>query len=210
VLPAAFNPQLEASGNSRLLFDLVAAKALDAAAQWKTAGLDIPIAINASADDITSKGFADDVAAMIEAAGIAPENVILEVTETKLPTDFAEFLSTLTLLRTKGLNLSIDDFGCGTSTLQQIRQMPFSELKIDSQFVLNVAEDKDNQAIVTSCIDLAAKLGLRTPAEGIEREEDKSFLLANGCEIGQGYLVSRPAPFDDIIHFAAESWSAAP
>jgi len=122
-----------------------------------------------------------------------------EITETSVPPNPATALDILARLRLKGFNLSIDDFGTGHSSLEQLQQLPFGELKIDLGFVMAARTDHKSRVIVESSITLGRQLGLSVLAEGVEDEGCWNWLRASGCELAQGYFISKPLPIDQII-----------
>ena len=124
--------------------------------------------------------------------------MILEITESSVMSDAARGLSLLARLRLKGFGLSIDDFGTGYSSLAQLSQIPFTELKIDQDFVFGAHEQPRKRAVVEASLDLARKLGLSTVAEGVENVEDWQMLAELGCDIAQGYLIGRPVPGSEL------------
>ncbi len=127
-----------------------------------------------------------------------------EITETSAPPNPAIALDILARLRLKGFNLSIDDFGAGHSSLEQLQQLPFAELKIDLGFVLAAKTDHKSRVIVESSITLGRQLGLSVLAEGVEDEGCWNWLRASGCELAQGYFISRPLPIDQIIPWSLD------
>ena len=203
--PSAFVPTLENSGDIGLLTQLVAAQAMETLATWNAAGIDTHVSINVSASDVESSNFVEFVTKTAEAQGVDPKKITLELTETKVTSDLSKMLVNLTRLRIRGFGLSIDDFGCGTSSLQQLRQAPFTELKIDQQFTQNLNQDPQNYAIATACIDLGEKLGLAVVAEGVETQEDMKLLREMGCKTVQGYAISRPMPPDEFMEWYVSS-----
>ena len=122
----------------------------------------------------------------------------LELTETGVMCEAVQMMDVLTRLRLMGFRLSIDDFGTGYSSLAQLQKMPFSEVKIDQSFVIPMMDNKDCKVIVENVIDLARKLRLKSVAEGIENENTLRCLMAWGCDIAQGYHLSRPVAADVI------------
>jgi EAL domain-containing protein (putative c-di-GMP-specific phosphodiesterase class I) len=132
--------------------------------------------------------------------------VVLELTETRLMTDAIKCLETLTRLRLKGFELSIDDFGTGHSSLAQLQRIPFTELKVDRAFVHGASRDEVARSILDSSLSLARRLGLRTVAEGAETQEDWDLVAALGVDLVQGYFVSRPLPGDRVPAWF-EAWN---
>jgi len=118
--------------------------------------------------------------------------MILELTETGAMREAVQMMDVLTRLRLRGFKLSIDDFGTGYSSLVQLQKMPFSELKIDRSFVMQMMNNNGCKVIVEIVVDLARKLGLKSVAEGVEGEATLSSLVEIGCDMAQGFYVSRP------------------
>lgn len=206
--PDAFVPLLENSGNISLLTDQVIQKTFQSAAKWDLSELGVMLGINVSADDIISPRFVEKLVNLTETYRQPKNMTVLEVTETKITSDMTRMLSSLTRLRLAGFQLSLDDFGCGTSTLQQLRQAPFTELKIDRQFIQGVSVDSENQAIVTSCVELGRNLGLNVIGEGVDSIEDLAYLREIGCNEAQGYFIARPMLEDSFFDWLADSLTA--
>jgi EAL domain-containing protein (putative c-di-GMP-specific phosphodiesterase class I) len=150
---------------------------------------------------------ADHYEALVRAAGADPRSITLELTETALMTEAAKALDVLTRLRLKGFGLAIDDFGTGYSSLQQLHSVPFTELKIDQGFVRGSPDHPRRQTIVLGSIDLGRRLKLQTVAEGVETRAEWDLLKGLGCDVAQGYYLSRPLLPEDFIDWAA-SWRA--
>ncbi|HDZ39313.1 MAG TPA: EAL domain-containing protein, partial [Marinobacter sp.] len=131
------------------------------------------------------------------------DRITLEVTESALMEDPEEAMATLNRLRALGVTLSVDDFGTGYSSLSQLRKLPVQELKIDKSFVLKLNAEPQDQLIVKSTIDMAHGLGLKVVAEGIENLETWKLLQSWGCNIGQGFYLSRPVAVADLAQTAA-------
>ena len=151
------------------------------------------------ADNLTHVDFYDHVLAEIGRFGVAPGDLILEVTESRLMNDPRASLDVLTRLRLKRISLSMDDFGTGHSSLSRLNQMLVTTLKIDRSFIADLPGDTSSAVLVATIIQLAQNLGLHPLAEGIETEEQRRFLVDNGCMLGQGFLFSRPVPADRIV-----------
>jgi EAL domain-containing protein (putative c-di-GMP-specific phosphodiesterase class I) len=141
---------------------------------------------------------------LCRAAGAEPHNLILELTETGAMRDAVQMMDVLTRLRVKGFRLSIDDFGTGYSSLVQLQRMPFTELKVDRSFVMQMMRSKDCRVIVEIVIDLARKLGLESTAEGVENQAILDELIKLGCDCAQGYHLSRPVDAGRIAEIVAE------
>jgi EAL domain-containing protein (putative c-di-GMP-specific phosphodiesterase class I) len=185
---------------------VVIANALRHTKSWQLEmGLALEVAINVSMDDLGSLEFADYIAAEAAAVGMAPKDVTLEVTESRLMHDQRVPLEVLTRLRLKRFRISIDDFGTGHSSLAQLRDMPFDELKIDRGFVHGASSDKTLRAIFDTSVLLAKQLGMQIVTEGIEDRADWDYARRSGCDIAQGYFIAKPMPAKDI-HDWIEEW----
>ena len=198
VHPQAFVPLLEQGGLANALTD----RMLDEACRWKQrwdgGGTRLKISVNVSPMALADPSAADRYQSIVEAYGIAPDEVVLEITESSVMSDAARGLGLLARLRLKGFGLSIDDFGTGYSSLAQLSQIPFTELKIDRGFVSGAHAQPRQRAVVEASLDLARKLGLTTVAEGVEAVEDWQMLAELGCDIAQGYLIARPVPGSEL------------
>ena len=198
VFPDRFIGVAEANGLINDLTRAVLTQALDQARLWHREGLDLRVAVNVSMDDLTSLDFTDFVAGSAARAEVAPAQVILEVTESRLMGDLRAPLEVLTRLRLKRFHLSIDDFGTGHSSFTQLRNIPFTELKIDQTFVHGAWHDPTARAIFDASLGLASQLGMEVVAEGVEDLEDWTFLEQTGCQLAQGYFIARPMPAEDL------------
>ena len=156
------------------------------------------IALNLSGASLGDLELADRIERRCRHSGIDPSRVVLELTETASAIDQVTALDVLTRFRIKGLALSIDDFGTGHSTLVKLARQPFSELKIDRQFVMSAANSHESRIIVRAMIGLAHGLGLKVTAEGVEDAPTYEFLADQGCDRAQGYFIGRPMPGDEI------------
>ena len=207
VFPDQFIGVAEAHGLIDDLTRVVLDGALAQIRHWEEAGLELRVAINVSMDNLASLDFADSVAAQTAAAGVSPRSVVLEVTESQLMRDTRTPLEILTRLRLKRFKLSIDDFGTGHSSLAQLRDIPFDELKIDQSFV-HVAWANDTlRAMFNSSLGLAKQLGMETVAEGMEDRADWSFVRKSGCDLAQGYFFAKPKQSDEQPGWI-QSWKA--
>ncbi len=169
--------------------------------KWNAQQLDIPISVNVSAVNITSLTLPDQLMQMLNDKTLDPVMLTLEVTESVLMGELVTSLDILTRLRLKGIGLSIDDFGTGYSSLSQLHRLPFSELKIDSSFVMAMLEDDEARAIVKTCIVLAQELHMQVVAEGVETAAHLAVLKELGCHVAQGYLFSKPLPGEAITRW---------
>ena len=158
-------------------------------------------AINISPQSLESVRFADEIDQRLASAGICPSRITLEISESSLLSYESRILETLTRLRMKGFKLSIDDFGTGATTIQQLRQFPFSELKIDKSYVDGIWSDRFSQEVIRSSIALAKQVGLSVVAEGVEDFPTLEYLKEMGVDTIQGYVIAKPMPMSDLVAF---------
>ncbi len=177
------------------LIDLLTDYLFDRAFAWFAQfdrGLGYKLSLNVSRRSLGDIGFADRVANQCQQHGVAPESIILEITETSALADPTTSLDLLTRLRFKGFRLSIDDFGIGYSSIAQLVRLPFSELKIDKSFVMNAATSGESRTIIRAMVGLAHSLELEVTAEGVEDETALDLLREARCDLAQGYHIARP------------------
>jgi EAL domain-containing protein (putative c-di-GMP-specific phosphodiesterase class I) len=201
--PARFVPAIEAAGLSDLLFFAMAQQVLHDLARWRAQGIRIKAAINMSMDTALNLSMPEHLNQLVEAAGLVPSDLIIEVTESKLMLDRAMAMETLTRLSLMGFVLSIDDFGTGYSSLVQLVDLPFKELKIDASFVQRANTEPKAEAILRISITIGLTLGMSVVAEGVETAEQMEFLRGCGGTVVQGYHLARPMP-----HSACTEWLA--
>jgi len=158
---------------------------------WIEEGVDTQIAFNISALSLQHLDFPDLVERMCGALGVPTDRLVLELTEGATQ-PLVKLMDTLTRFRIKGIGLAIDDFGTGYSSLMQLRQLPFTEVKIDRAFVADITHSRDCRLIVQSIASLAHGLGLGATAEGVETVEQLRLVRELGCDVAQGYLISPP------------------
>ncbi|MCC5971461.1 MAG: EAL domain-containing response regulator [Pararhodobacter sp.] len=204
VYPDQFIPVAEQHGLIDDLTHLVLTKALDQSAQWRKAGLSLRVAVNISMDNLSTLDFPEKVMAALETAAMPAESLILEITESRLMQDPIAVLDILTRLRLRRVRLSIDDFGIGHSSLAQLRDLPFDELKIDRSFVHGASGNPQKRAILQASIDMGRQLGMQTIAEGVETIEDWKVLKDLGCELAQGYFCARPMPGEKMPRWISD------
>jgi diguanylate cyclase (GGDEF)-like protein len=159
----------------------------------------VTLSLNISASSLSNLQLFEQMDDYCQSLGIAPERVILELTETCAMDDPVSSLDVLTRLRMKGFHLSIDDFGTGYSSMVQLARLPFSEIKIDKSFVMTAASSKESRTVIKAIIELGHGLGLYTSAEGIETAETLEYLRNMGCDLAQGFHVAHPMPGDAIL-----------
>lgn len=197
--PGAVIPIAEASGLINEVTEQVFQKAMVQCAAWRAAGHDFTIAVNVSMYDLDRYDFPEFIVGTAASHGVGPASLMLEVTESQIMSNVIKPLEVLSRLRLKGVGLSIDDYGTGASSMQQLKRVPFTELKIDREFVTGACEDGAARAMLTSSIGLAKDLGLRVVAEGVETEAEWRLVARRGVDLVQGYYVARPmsaAQFD--------------
>ena len=198
IFPDEFIAMTEINGWMPLLTELVIQKAVKQIQDWKKLDCQLPIAINISADDITSLILPEKISELLTSNKLDPNLLTLEVTESALMGELVTSLDILTRLRLKGIGLSIDDFGTGYSSLSQLHKIPFSELKIDQSFVMSMTDDAEAKAIVKTCIMLGHELNMSVVAEGVETKEHLEILEQLGCDIAQGYFFSKAVPAKEM------------
>ena len=196
--PAAFVDLAETSGLARPLALEVLDRSLAQVAAWAEEGLSVTVAVNLSVANLLDTRLPDDVAALLEGAGVEAERLVLEITESAVMADPARCSSVLQPLRELGVGLALDDFGTGYSSLAHLRDLPVDELKVDRSFVARMAEQDEDAAIVRSTIELGHALGLRVVAEGVEDVAAWRCLRDLRCDVAQGYFLSRPAPAAEL------------
>jgi EAL domain-containing protein (putative c-di-GMP-specific phosphodiesterase class I) len=201
VRPDQFIALAEETDLIHRLTDWVVASAARQAAAWRHENLALGIAVNISAKDLENLDLPERLHRHCEQVGVDPALMTLELTESNAMREPVQMRDVLTRLRLKGFELSIDDFGTGYSSLVQLQRMPFSEIKIDRSFVAQMMDNTGCRVIVEIIIDLARKLGLTSVAEGVEGEAALESLTAMGCDIAQGYYLSRPLAADGLSGF---------
>ena len=204
--PGEFIPIAEQRGLMMPIGSWVLRQACRQNRAWQLAGLPkLPVAVNLSMIQFRQKHFVDEIEKALAETQLEPQYLAFELTESMLLGDTAELARTLKSLKSLGVQLSIDDFGTGHSSLMNLKRFPIDKLKVDRTFIHGIPANPDDVAIVSAIIDLARNLGITSIAEGVDRTDQLEFLRAHGCEEMQGYLMSRPLP---PAEFAA--WLAKP
>jgi len=180
------------------LTDFVLEKAVAAGVQMNKRTPDFDIAVNLSARLLTDKGFTLRLSALLARHGLAPNHLTLELTETAELADTGEGLDMINRLRDLGVNIAIDDYGTGQSTLDYLKKIPANELKIDQSFVKGIVDNRSDRLMVQSTISLAHSLGRKVVAEGVEHRDILDALVELDCDIAQGFAVGRPMSFDAL------------
>lgn len=199
ISPAVFVPLAEDTGLIRDIGDFVIAAACDQLAAWsrEPATRELVLAINVSAHQFREPDFVDRLDASIEARGIDPSRLKIEITESALMREADGVIAALHRIRDLGVIVALDDFGTGYSSLSYLKRLPLNEIKIDQSFVRDISHDPNDAAIVRAVLAMGASMGLGVIAEGVETREQREFLLRHGCERFQGYLFGRPLALDD-------------
>jgi len=210
VEPSRFIPVAEQHGLIDALTQWGLRTALRQWLEWREQGIDTSIAFNISALSLEQLDFPDLVERMCTGLGVPIDRLVLELTEGATQ-PLIKLMDTLTRFRIKGIGLAIDDFGTGYSSLMQLRQLPFTEVKIDQSFIADAARSRDCRLIIQSVADLAHGLGLTATAEGVETLDQLRLVRELGCDLVQGYLISPPLEPQDLKPWKQEfrrSWPA--
>ena len=211
VPPLEFIGDAEQTGLIRPLTQWVLARAATEARGWAQQGRGLPVAVNVSARSLRDGRIVDDVEEALRAHDLSPERLQVEVTESAVMADAKRAAEVLTRLTSKGVSVSIDDFGTGQTSLGLLPQLPVRELKIDKSFVMGMTgEGGDDTVIVRSTADLAHNLGLTVVAEGVENQWTLDLLSSLGCDEAQGFHIARPMPSADLMTWLGSGgWSRA-
>ena len=207
ISPMQFIPLAEASGLIIPIGEFVILAACRQIKTWQAAGYgQMRISLNVSSHQFDQKNFTEVIRGILLDTMISPQCLALEITESTLMRNPEKAIQTLTELKAMGIEIAIDDFGTGYSSLSYLKRLPLDFLKIDMSFVKSLASDPSDQAIVRATISVAHGLNLKTVAEGVETEEQLSFLQEHGCDEIQGYFFSRPLPTDEIPGILAKGY----
>ncbi len=209
--PADFIPIAEETGLIVPLGEWVLETACAQAAAWRAAGAALPaVAVNLSARQFRQEGLSQTVERVLDAAGLPPDALRLEVTESCAMQDADASKAALQQLQNLGVHLAMDDFGTGYSSLAQLKRLPFDTLKVDRTFVRDLPDDREAAAITEAIVTLGHTLGKRVVAEGVETAEQVTCLRALGSDEMQGYAFSPPLPAPDFAaHLLSDSWETA-
>lgn len=210
VSPDEFIPLAEQAGLVQPLTAFVLEVALADCAAWRRTRPDFLVAVNLSTRSLSEPGLPAEVADALRRAGLPSAALVLEITETTVMTDLRRSLVVLHELRALGVQLSVDDFGTGHSSLAYLKQLPVSEMKVDRSFVLHAATDAGDAAIVRAAIELGHALGLHVVAEGVEDAVTLDVLGSWGCDSVQGFHISRPVPAAAFTQWLATAGSRQP
>jgi EAL domain-containing protein (putative c-di-GMP-specific phosphodiesterase class I)/AmiR/NasT family two-component response regulator len=192
IAPYAFIGPLEDNGLIDELAWVMLRKAAAFCSTWRRAGLEATVSVNLSIKSLSDIQLADRVTELVLSEHLEPRHMVLELTESAATTDVGKALENLARLRIKGFGLSIDDYGTGYSSMQQLTRIAFTELKIDQSFVTNAAKQESARVILESSLDMAKRLNITAVAEGVETQADWNLLRQLGCGLAQGYFIARP------------------
>lgn len=210
VSPVEFIPLAEDSGMIVPIGNWVLQQACNQIVQWQSKNITpVPIAVNVSAKQFTRSDMVSVVSDCIEAAGIGPEYIELELTESSLMKDTVLMVDNLSELQKIGIMTNLDDFGTGYSSLSYLKRFPLNTLKIDRSFVQDIETNVEDAAIVKAILAMSNSLGLKVIAEGVETESQASFLRKHGCQEAQGYLYSKPLPAHAFTDFLMQGTTAS-
>jgi diguanylate cyclase (GGDEF)-like protein len=200
VQPLRFLPLAEEAGLMQRLTTWVIEHAFAQCARWRAAGCDVTVSVNIAASDLLRPGFADEVLSQLQRHGLSSRDIVLELTETNVITDFPNARLVIQRLHDLGFVVSIDDFGAGFTSLAYLGGLAVGELKLDRSFILTLAgSDSDREIdVMRSTIQLGHDVGLRVVAEGVEDHATLSVLRDLGCDVVQGFLVGMPVPAGDL------------
>jgi EAL domain-containing protein (putative c-di-GMP-specific phosphodiesterase class I)/GGDEF domain-containing protein len=201
IMPDEFIPVAERTGLIVPMTQWVLNHSITQCRRWRNRGLDIGIGVNLSMWNLATPELPEQVASLLNSAGVPPSHLELEITESAIMDDPQRALRTLKAIRGLGVRFAIDDFGTGYSSLAHLKKLPVSSIKIDKSFTQNMESDNESAVIVRAIIDLGHNLGLKVVAEGVETREAKEMLASFDCDEAQGYYFSRPVIASDIVGF---------
>ncbi|MEQ1837600.1 MAG: EAL domain-containing response regulator [Candidatus Nitrotoga sp.] len=208
IYPKVFIKSLESNNEIDGLTMLMLEKSAIACQQWRKQGMDLTVAVNISLVSLADVRLADYVTNLVRGAGLDPQYMVLEITESAVMANMNSVLENVMRLRMRGFGLSIDDYGTGFSSLQRLGQIPFTELKIDQSFVSGCSTNPSVQTILESSIDMAHRLNLKCVAEGVESQADWDFLKSLHCDVAQGYFIANPMDEALFLSYLATNYSA--
>ena len=193
IMPDRFIPIAEQAG----VIDVLTEQVFYQSIEWFSEsfpGSDLKLSMNISARSLVDIYQADKLSKICSFNQIAPERIVLELTESSAMVDATLSLDVMTRFRVKGFHLSIDDFGTGYSSMVQLVRLPFSEIKVDKSFVTHAQQSQEARTVIKSIIDLGHSLGMLVSAEGVEDQQTLDYLNTLGCDLAQGYFIAHPMP----------------
>lgn len=203
--PAEFLDEIVKEGLMPPMTEHVLNTAIHQAARWHHAGETLTISVNVTASSLLELSLPDHITELCAQHQVPPDRLVLEVTETEAMRDVTRTMDVLLRMRIRSIGVSIDDFGTGHSSLRELQRMPFSEMKIDKSFVLDMANNRDCTVIVNSIIDLGHNLGLKVIAEGVEDVRIWRMLAERNCDFAQGFYMAKPMPAEEFNRWLT-SW----
>ncbi len=206
LLPASFIPIAERTGLIKMMTDWILDRALQQCRAWQDAGAPVHIAVNVSAKSLLEETLPSKVQSALDKWNVDPRFLKIEITESSIMADPAHALAIMSMLQSMGVRLSVDDFGTGYSSLTHLRELPIDEIKIDKSFVMGMMTSDADAAIVRTVIDLAHNLGKQVCAEGVEDATTLLCLEQMGCDLAQGYFISRPVPAAGLMTWLTDSF----
>lgn len=209
VAPAAFISTLEEGGRIDDLTWIMLRKSAAACVAWHAGGIDAAVSVNISLKSLSDDAIADRITSLVRGEGLDPHLMILEVTESAVSANVGKALENLARLRMKGFGLSIDDYGTGYSSMQQLTRIAFSEIKIDQSFVLNAVKEDSARVILESSLEMARKLDIVSVAEGVETKAHLDLLRRRGGDVAQGYYIGMPMDAATFMGWAHERMKRA-
>jgi diguanylate cyclase (GGDEF)-like protein len=208
--PPSFIPLIEQTALIGPLTQHVIDRALGQMVVWRRRGISLDMSVNLSARNLLDVDLPAKIAALLRRHAIEPQRLIVEVTESASMVDPERAVSVLEALRASGVGVSVDDFGTGNASIEYLTTLPADEIKIDRSFITDILQDRRSEAIVRSTIDLARNLELTVVAEGIETDAVMEHLTALGCEVGQGYFISRPLAGEEMTAWLVSAFTIPP
>ncbi|HEX8947554.1 MAG TPA: EAL domain-containing protein, partial [Dissulfurispiraceae bacterium] len=203
--PKQFIPAAEETGFITAIDEYVLRTACTQVRSWLDAGLSaVCVTVNLSAREFQDPELVNKIARILRESGISPQHLDIEITETLAMSNVERTVNRLDELMKIGVHTSIDDFGTGYSSLSYLKRLPIEKLKIDQSFVHDIATDPDDRAIISAVTAMAHTMRMKVIAEGVETEEQLSFLRATGCDEMQGYLFSKPLPAGEFSELISE------
>ncbi len=192
ISPGEFIPLAEYAGMIDLVSQWALEQVLAQQAKWRTAGINLCVAVNLSTRDLDSETLPQEIASRLAYYHLPPESLMIEITESTLMADLNKAVETLDKIRALGVSLAIDDFGTGHSSLAYLKHLPVNEVKIDKAFLQDLERDKASEYILEASINIAKKLGYQVTVEGIETLEIRDRLVAMGVDTLQGLYYAKP------------------
>lgn len=205
ILPAEFLPSVEENGMINRMTASLFTQVIEQLVQWKSQGLSLPISINLSPSQLTNLSLPDRISNLLASAELDPALLVLEITEQAAMENMQTATDILTRLRLKSIDVALDDFGIGFSSLAEIYRLPLSELKIDRSLVVDLDEDSGARTVMRGIQAMARELKLPLCVEGVETMKTAVFLRSIGCARAQGFLFSKALPPDEYFEYVIQN-----